>query len=97
MHKTILVTGGARSGKSSFALAFASRTYKKKAFIATAVPFDEEMRERIRNHQRERGNAFDTVEESLHLVEAVMNLPRKVEVALVDCLTARLERRSRVA
>ena len=87
MHTISLITGGARSGKSAFALALASRAYRKKAFIATAVPFDEEMKERIRNHQRERGDAFRTVEEPLHLAEAVMTLPRDVEVALVDCLT----------
>lgn len=87
MRKITLVTGGARGGKSAFALALASRTYREKAFIATAVPFDEEMKERIGNHQKERGGAFLTVEESLHLAEALMNLPRDVEVALVDCLT----------
>ena len=87
MHTISLITGGARSGKSAFALALASRAYRKKAFIATAVPFDEEMKERIRNHQKEREGAFRTVEEPLHLAEAVMNLPRDVEVALVDCLT----------
>jgi adenosylcobinamide kinase / adenosylcobinamide-phosphate guanylyltransferase len=87
VHKITLITGGVRSGKSSFALALAKTTYKKKVFIATAVPFDEEMRERIQNHQRERGSGFYTVEESLHLTEAVMNLPRDVDGVVVDCLT----------
>jgi adenosylcobinamide kinase / adenosylcobinamide-phosphate guanylyltransferase len=87
MHTITLITGGARSGKSAFALELARKRYSQKAFIATALAFDREMKERIRNHQKERGDAFRTVEEPLHLAEALMNLPRDIEAALVDCLT----------
>jgi adenosylcobinamide kinase / adenosylcobinamide-phosphate guanylyltransferase len=87
MQTITLITGGARSGKSSFALALAAKAYQKRAFIATAVPFDEEMRARVQTHQRDRENAFHTFEESLHLAEAVRTLPQDIDVAVVDCLT----------
>ena len=54
MRNVIYVTGGARSGKSSFALQQAVR-YKKKVFLATAEPFDDEMKSRIGKHRAERG------------------------------------------
>ena len=61
MAHLILVTGGARSGKSSFALELALRGYSNRTFIATAIACDQEMKERILRHQRERGGAFLTV------------------------------------
>ena len=53
MSNVFYVTGGARSGKSSFALQLAGR-YEKKIFLATAEPFDDEMKSRIRKHKEER-------------------------------------------
>ena len=50
----IFVTGGARSGKSTFALEQAKATNEPVTFIATAQAFDEEMTERIARHQLER-------------------------------------------
>ena len=85
-HKLILLTGGARSGKSQRALDLAG-SYGDKAFLATAEPVDTEMRERIARHQRERGDSFFTVEAPIELAAAVRSLPPGVEVAIVDCLT----------
>jgi adenosylcobinamide kinase/adenosylcobinamide-phosphate guanylyltransferase len=82
-----LITGGARSGKSAFALSLARRQYKNRAFVATAVATDDEMRERIDRHRKERGDAFLNVEESLDLASAVARLPADIEVAVIDCLT----------
>ena len=86
MSKIVYVTGGARSGKSSFALQLAE-PYVKRVFLATAEPFDSEMQLRIGKHQEERGQQFTTVEEPLYLAQALCNLPAGTEVVLLDCLT----------
>jgi adenosylcobinamide kinase/adenosylcobinamide-phosphate guanylyltransferase len=87
MKSITLITGGARSGKSSFALDLARKNYERRVFIATAVAFDEEMKRRIVQHQKERGNLFHTLEEPVHLTETLSAVPPGTEVALVDCLT----------
>jgi adenosylcobinamide kinase/adenosylcobinamide-phosphate guanylyltransferase len=87
MKSITLITGGTRSGKSSFALDVASKNYERRVFIATAVAFDEEMKRRIVQHQKERGNLFHTLEEPVHLTETLSAVPPGTEVALVDCLT----------
>jgi adenosylcobinamide kinase / adenosylcobinamide-phosphate guanylyltransferase len=89
MHKPgkiTLITGGSRSGKSSYALSLA-RPYKKPIFLATAEPFDGEMSDRIRRHQAERGDTFITIEEPVELAKALASLPAGTEVVLIDCLT----------
>lgn len=87
MPSLTFVTGGARSGKSRFALELAC-AYKLKVFAATAEPFDDEMRFRIRKHQEERERlGFTTIEEPLNLADALRRAPSGTEVILVDCLT----------
>ena len=80
------VTGGARSGKSSFALQLA-KPYYSRVFLATAEPFDGEMRQRIGKHREERGDQFTTVEEPIALDRALRELPAGTDVVLLDCLT----------
>jgi len=58
-----------------------------RAFIATAVAFDQEMRDRIAAHQSERGDRFQLVEEPTDLAGAVAGLGLTGGVALIDCLT----------
>jgi adenosylcobinamide kinase/adenosylcobinamide-phosphate guanylyltransferase len=82
----ILVGGGARSGKSAFALRYARRLGERRVFIATAQAYDEEMRVRIARHREERGAVFTTVEEPLDLIGALGRAPAGA-VVLVDCLT----------
>ncbi len=86
MPQVILVTGGARSGKSRYAMELALE-YEKRVFIATAQVTDGEMKERIERHRRERGDLFVTVEEPLDLAGAIGSLLSDTGVALVDCLT----------
>lgn len=62
MKKTILVTGGARSGKSAFAEKMAEDIGTEILYIATAIPFDEEMKDRIKKHQIQRPKHWKTVE-----------------------------------
>ncbi len=56
-------------------------------FIATCVPQDEEMRQRVTNHQAERDQTWKTVEAPLHLPEAIVDNAHAGRVVLVDCLT----------
>ena len=86
MSTVTLVTGGARSGKSRYALTLAGR-HERRAFIATALVTDDEMRERIRKHREERGPAFTTIEEPLDLASALGRLPDGCGIAIVDCIT----------
>jgi adenosylcobinamide kinase / adenosylcobinamide-phosphate guanylyltransferase len=82
----VLVGGGARSGKSAFALTRARALGPRRAFIATAQALDEEMRIRIAHHVEERGDTFRTIEAPYDLADAVAAL-RDVDVVVVDCLT----------
>lgn len=82
----ILVTGGARSGKSDYALRLASRG-RRRAFIATARAGDAHMAERISAHKRRRGRAFRTIEEPLNVGGAFEALSGKADVVVIDCLT----------
>ncbi|MBT3290843.1 MAG: bifunctional adenosylcobinamide kinase/adenosylcobinamide-phosphate guanylyltransferase [Victivallales bacterium] len=83
--KVALVTGGCRSGKSDHALQLALN-HTRRVFIATAEATDDEMVRRIRRHQEERGGLFQTVEEPLHLAQAIETVPAGTEVILIDCL-----------
>ncbi len=87
MAKVILVTGGARSGKSDYALALAEALPSPRVYVATCPVTDEEMRKRIARHQRDRGNdKWQTVEETVDLKRVLSELPTGAAV-LVDCLT----------
>ncbi len=85
MAKIIFISGGARSGKSSFAQQYAARVDSQVLYIATAVAFDEEMAARIAKHKEDRPTLWRTVEAPIG-VDRV--LARAAEpVALLDCLT----------
>jgi adenosylcobinamide kinase/adenosylcobinamide-phosphate guanylyltransferase len=86
MNRVVLITGGSRSGKSSYALDRAG-DYRNKAFIATAEALDQEMRSRIAEHRRQRNPSFQTVEAPVDLAGAVNGLAPEVEVAVIDCIT----------
>ncbi|NOZ25047.1 MAG: bifunctional adenosylcobinamide kinase/adenosylcobinamide-phosphate guanylyltransferase [Nitrospirae bacterium] len=85
--RLIFVTGGARSGKSSFALKKASSVPGRKAYIATAEALDEEMAERIRRHRAERGRDWITLEAPVGLPATIQSIKDDYSVILVDCLT----------
>ena len=73
-NKLILITGGARSGKSSFALREASNIPGAEAYIATAKAYDEEMRQRIENHQKQRTKHWDTFEEPIQVADVIQEI-----------------------
>jgi adenosylcobinamide kinase/adenosylcobinamide-phosphate guanylyltransferase len=84
--RLILVTGGARSGKSAFAQEEARRLGGDRvSFIATAQALDEEMAERIAAHRSERPEGWETLEEPLKVPAALRRA--KHEVVLLDCLS----------
>ena len=83
----ILITGGARSGKSIYAEQRAAALGSRRLYVATAEPKDEEMTRRISEHKSRRGNEWATIEESLELAEALLARRGQMDCALVDCLT----------
>ncbi len=88
MGQLTFILGGARSGKSSFALSEASKAASgKKAFIATMEPGDDELRARISAHRLERGPEWETFEEPLHVAALLDRIRGRFGVILLDCLT----------
>jgi adenosylcobinamide kinase/adenosylcobinamide-phosphate guanylyltransferase len=86
----VLVGGGARSGKSAYAVRRALSLGPRRVFVATAEAFDEEMRARIDAHVAERGEDFATVEAPRDLDAAIERLcaaREPVDVVVIDCLT----------
>ncbi len=84
--RLIFVLGGARSGKSSFALQ-QGKAKSPRAFLATAEPFDGEMARRIQKHQQSRGRGWATFEIPLQLAEWFVADGAKYSSVIVDCLT----------
>ena len=82
----ILVTGGARSGKSAFAQRLARERQGRTAFIATAQAGDEEMKARIEKHRQERPGTWHTIEEPCNLSQALCTCGGAFEVVLIDCM-----------
>jgi len=88
VNRTCFVIGGCRSGKSAHALELAQRQPgRRKLFIATCQPHDEEMQRRVQRHQHERSRQWQTLEEPVAVAEAIVRQSRCQDVILVDCLT----------
>jgi len=92
MSELTFIIGGARSGKSAFAMKLAKK-HKHVCYIATADSGqasqidDGEMLERIQKHRKNRPAEWETVEASLELDKTVLNLNGKLDVVLIDCIT----------
>jgi len=88
MGTLTLITGGARSGKSSHALMLAMKSAgARRAFIASAEALDDEMAARIERHRADRPAGFDTIEEPLDVCGALESLDGEADVVILDCLT----------
>ncbi|OGS19532.1 MAG: hypothetical protein A2219_02285 [Elusimicrobia bacterium RIFOXYA2_FULL_50_26] len=83
----IFLTGGARSGKSTFALKLADGLGTKTAFLATGQAHDAEMERRIALHKKVRPRHWITIEEPLHISHALETMNPKIQVIIIDCLT----------
>lgn len=88
MSEITLIIGGCKSGKSRHALMLARQTpVKHRKFIATGVPFDTEMEDRIRRHRKERGAEWETIEAPVDLIPAIAENGGFDTLILVDCIT----------
>lgn len=82
-----LILGGARSGKSRLAEERALKSGKQRVYIATAQAGDEEMMQRIKQHQERRDSSWQLVEEPLALATTLVQEAKEDRCLLVDCLT----------
>jgi adenosylcobinamide kinase / adenosylcobinamide-phosphate guanylyltransferase len=82
----VMLLGGARSGKSEFAIELATRSGSEVTLIATAEAFDDEMAERIARHRAQRPAGWSTIEEPVSLVEAA-RAATGGDFLIIDCLT----------
>ena len=85
MSTLTLILGGARSGKSSYALKLAKESGKPVTFIATAQAFDNEMSARIQKHKAERPAHWQTLELPLNIASSVSQI--KSDAVILDCVT----------
>ena len=83
MKKIIMITGGARSGKSSYAEQLALSLSSNPVYLATARVWDDEFRQRVQKHQERRGSEWTNIEEEKELSKH--QLPGRV--VLIDCIT----------
>lgn len=82
----ILVTGGARSGKSSFGESLL-KDKKEVLYIATSIPFDEEMKDRVKKHRESRPNHWHTLEGYKDLGNSIRTLNQQYDGIILDCIT----------
>ena len=85
--RSLLVLGGARSGKSAYAQSLAETYGSERLYLATAEAGDEEMAARIARHRADRGRGWATLEEPLEVALALSAEARPGRVVVVDCLT----------
>lgn len=87
MSKLILVTGGARSGKSIFAEGKAKEFGQNVLYVATSKPIDDEMNQRIAKHRAQRPSQWETIEEYKNLDAALVDIIQDKDAVLLDCIT----------
>lgn len=87
MGKIIYITGGARSGKSSFAEEEIFKSKKERIYVATALTFDDEMKERVKLHKIQRGEDWITIEEYKDIEKYLKKYEFQEKIVLLDCLT----------
>jgi len=83
MAKITLITGGQRSGKSSFAQDKALELSENPVYLATSRIWDEDFHDRIKRHQADRGEQWENIEEEKN----IDTIEPKGNVILVDCIT----------
>lgn len=86
MKKFIFILGGARSGKSRYAVELAKKISKEVAYIATCTMSDEEMKKRIKLHGNSRPDHWKIIEEGKDIKYIFAKLKDRYEVLIIDCL-----------
>lgn len=84
--RLIFVSGGARSGKSTFVENWAKKNGNNILFIATAQRIDEEMDQRINDHISNRPKSWDTLEKPLNISESFSDNQKKYDTIILDCI-----------
>lgn len=87
MGKITFILGGAKSGKSTYALMLAKKRTQKAAFVATCQALDNEMKQRIRLHKKERPSDWQTFEEPYDILNVLKKIGGKFDCIIIDCLT----------
>ena len=87
VHSSHLVLGGARSGKSRYAVEQAAQSGGRVAFLATARELDGDMASRIARHRAERPARWTTLEEPQDIVAACRRAAAAHDLVIVDCVT----------
>lgn len=87
MGEFILITGGARSGKSTFAERLAKHYDSDVIYVATAQIFDNEMADRVEKHRKQRPESWKLIEEPYDIENVLHRNDRADAVILLDCVT----------
>ena len=85
--KIVLVLGGARSGKSTYAQKLAEQEWARPLYLAPAETFDQEMVERVKLHREQRGPKWGCVEEPLDVARVILGTTPPRDGILLDCAT----------
>src|SRR3984957_8767030 len=85
--RSLLVLGGARSGKSAYAQGLAEAHGPDRLYLATAAAGDEEMAARIARPRADRGQGWATLEEPIEIATALLTHAQADRVVVIDCLT----------
>ena len=87
MKNIVLITGGARSGKSTYAEKLAKEAKGGVLYIATSIPFDDEMKDRVKKHKERRPDNWYTFEGYKDLKQVFCNEKLHFDLILLDCVT----------
>ena len=87
MSQLILVTGGARSGKSHYAESLCRARENATAYIATSVPFDEEFKDRVKKHRQMRPSSWTTYEIYEDVYHVIPEIAGSYQTVILDCVT----------
>lgn len=87
MSQIIFVTGGARSGKSSYAESLCRARGNQTAYIATSIPFDEEMKDRVKKHRQMRPSEWTTYEVYEDVYQKIEEIQKEHQTVILDCVT----------
>lgn len=87
MGKLTFISGGARSGKSTFAINKAAIYGPDVAFIATAPYLDEDMEQRIKKHKEDRPSDWVTIEQELNVLKVLSECSNRFRLVIIECLT----------
>jgi len=86
MGRFVFITGGARSGKSRLAVTLAKEAGGKVAFVATCIPQDREMRDRVSKHKLSRPRTWKTIEEDGKISPVLTRSKDRYDALIIDCL-----------